>query len=68
MTIPTINRKATYPGFLHVNDMIQFNANIPYANLLSKYVDIIKRIDNTNIKIKSAYESYQKNITDKPPF
>jgi hypothetical protein len=68
MTIPTINRKATYPGFLHVNDMIPFNANIPYANLLSKYVDIIKRIDNINIKIKSAYESYQKNITDKPPF
>jgi len=68
MTIPSIKRKTTYPGALHVNDMIPFNANVPYANLVSKHTDIIQRIDNINIKIKLAFESYKKNITDKPPF
>jgi len=68
MTIPSIKRKAAYPGILHENDLIPFNANIPYANLVSKHSNIIQRIDNINIKIKLAYESYKNNITDKPPF
>jgi hypothetical protein len=59
MNIPQVDNHSEGP-FLSIKQMVPLPAITPWGNLQLKSMKIVQRIEHINVRIKQAYDSYQR--------